>query len=444
VTKCTRALAEFPPVKKRRVQVDFSGAAVSSDAGALLLAAADRRLGLTRAVAAALDDERRRKSCKHSLASLVRQRVFGLALGYEDLNDHTALRHDPLLQTVVGEDKDLASAPTLCRLENRASRADCWALSQVLVDAFVASFEKPPTSLVLDFDSTEDRVHGEQIGSSYHGFYGADCFMPLYVFCGEKLLVSYLRPGTARGHTHALAVLSLLVRRLRAAWPSVRLIYRGDSDFMTSLLLRWCDKNRVDYIVAMKAHGKELKAMALPAMVRAQRAFSRAGEKRFVYTSVKYQSKSYGTSHLWPRPRRILIKAECNDEGPKARFVVTSLKGRARTLYEDGYNPRGDMENRLKEQKLALSSDRTSCQLFYANQFRVLLTSLAYVLLETVRRVGLAGTDLARAQCGTLRLKLFKIGAVVLRNTRRIRVLISSAYPSQSVFWTVKTRLEAS
>lgn len=444
MTKCTPEFLPFPSVKKRRLEVAFNGGAVSSDGGALLLQLADKRLGLTRSVASTFTDQRRKESCDHTVLDMVRQRIYGLALGYEDLNDHDSLRFDPLLQTALGRDNNLASSPTLCRFENRASRENCIGLSKALVEAFIASFEEPPQSLVLDFDSTDDRIHGEQIGGSYHGFYGEHCFVPLYVFSGSRLLVSYLRPGYARGHTHALAVLALLTKRLREVWPKVKLLYRGDSDFMTSLALRWCEKNRVDYILSMRGHGKKLKNLGLPAMAKAQRAFDRVGEKKFIYTSVRYQSQTRDIKHLWPKPRRVLVKAECNEDGPKVRFVVTSLKGRSKLLYEEWYNPRGDMENRIKEQKLDLSSDRTSCQDFYANQFRLLLTSFAYVLLDSIRRIGLRGGNLAKAQCGTLRSKLLKIGAVVVRNTRRVRIFLSSSYPYKAEFEAVTAQFETS
>jgi hypothetical protein len=357
------------------------------------------------------------------------------------LNDHDDLRRDPLLQTAVGRVDDLASSPTLCRFEQSATKETCWAISSALVDSFIKSYKNPPKELILDFDATDVTVHGEQIGRAFHGHYGSYCFLPLYVYSGSRLLVAYLRPGTARGHKHALAILSLLTRRLREAWPEVRLIYRGDSDFSTSPLLSWCDRKRVDYIVGLRSNGV-LTSLAKTAGERAERGHARTGERCLVYTSVQYRAVKQEIKHLWKRPRRVLVKADCDGDGPtRLRFVVTSLKGRSQELFQTVYNPRGDMENRIKEQKVFLFADRVSAECFLSNQIRLLFSALAYVLLDNIRRLALQSTELARAQVCTIRTRLLKIGAVINRNTRRVRIFLSSSFPSQDLFWLVMARL---
>lgn len=428
---------EFPRCQRRRVQADFSGGHVTSDGGVLLLRAADRRTGLMAAAADALDDPRRAKSCRHSFLSMLRQRVYGLAQGYEDLNDHDTLRADIALQTAVDRDEALASAPTLCRLENRADRQTAWALHEVLVEQFIASYNRAPKKLVLDFDATDDRVHGEQEGRFFHGYYDQYCFLPLYVFCGERLLVSYLRPSKIDGAKHAGAILRLLVRQLRQAWPKVRIVFRGDSGFCRHWILGWCERNAVEYIVGL-ARNKRLQVLSETLSTHAAQAFEETGDKQRLFGEFTYAAGS------WKRQRRVIAKAEHTARGSNPRYIVTNMHGQPQHLYDKMYCARGEMENRIKEQQLALFADRTSCHHWWANQFRLLLTSLAYTLMETIRRVGLQGTELARAQCTTLRLKLLKIGAVIIRNTRRVRFLLSSACPYQVLFTTVATRLDTS
>ena len=419
------------------MEASFSGGHVSSDGGVLLLRQADRKTGLLAGAAKALLDSRRKKSCRHSAASLLRQRVYGLALGYEDLNDHDTLRADLALQTAVDRDRDLASAPTLCRWENRTDRQTAWALHEVLVEQFIASHKRPPKELVLDFDATDDRVHGEQEGRFFHGYYDHYCFLPLYVFCGEQLLAAYLRPSKIDGAKHAGAILKLLVTRLRQAWPKVRIVFRGDSGFCRHWVLGWCERHGVDYIVGV-ARNARLQALAQGRIDRAEERFEESSEKQRHFGNLRYAAAS------WKRARRVIVKTEHNAKGPNTRYIVTNMKGRAQAVYDEIYCARGEMENRIKEQQLDLFADRTSCHRWWANQFRLLLASLAYTLMESIRRLGLNGTELARAQCGTIRLKLLKIGAVIVRNTRRVRLLLSSAYPYQKVFATAAARLDTS
>ncbi len=435
MTDYTSEMMLFPACRKRRVEAAFDGGEVTSNGGALLLRQVDRRLGLTAAVAGALSDGRQRGKVKHRLVDMLRQRVFGIALGYEDLNDHAALRHDGALQTAAGRDAPLASAPTLCRFENRAGPACAWVIHGVLVDVFIASFEAPPEEVVLDFDATDDAVHGHQEGRFFHGYYDHYCFLPLYVFCGDHLLASYLRPSKIDQAKHAWAILALLVRRLRQAWPDVRIIFRGDSGFCRHRMLGWCERRGVGYIVGL-AKNARLDALGAPWLDRAASGFATSGDKQRLFGEFPYAA---GT---WRRERRVIARIEHGPKGANPRYIVTNLEGNGRELYEKLYCQRGDMENRIKEQQLDLFADRTSCHGWWPNQLRLLLASLAYVLIAAIRRLALAGTEMARAQCGTIRLKLLKIGAVITRNTRRLRFHLSSACPDQALFRLVAARLE--
>jgi len=401
----------------------------------LLLRQVDKCLGLSEAVAGVLADPRRQASCLHDGLSILKQRLYGLALGYEDLNDHQHLRTDLAIQTAVESDRVLASSATLCRWENRADRDTAWQLHEVLVEQFIASFKRAPKKLVLDFDATDDAVHGKQAGRFFHGYYDHYCFLPLYVFCREQLLVSYLRPSKIDGAKHAWAILALLVKRLRQVWPKVRIIFRGDSGFCRWRMLRWCERHAIGYIVGI-AKNKRLDAFIKPHLDEAAESFAGSGEKVRWFTDLHYAAKS------WDHPRRVIAKIEHTDKGSNPRYVVTNLEGDAQALYDKLYCARGDMENRIKEQQLDLFADRTSCHRWWPNQFRLLLSSLAYTLLEAIRRLALKGTKLANAYVGTLRLKLLKIGAVILKNTRRIRFLLSSTCPYQALFFHVAAKLK--
>lgn len=402
----------------------------------MALRAADKKLGLTAALDAVLEDPRDADQVVHQQRDLLCQRIYGLALGYEDLNDHDTLRKDLLWQSAVERVDELASSPTLCRLEQRADRQTALAMSKVLLELFIASFKEAPNELILDFDATDDRVHGQQEGRAFHGYYGDWCFLPLYVFCGEQLLVSYLRPSNADPARHAWAILKLLVERLRQEWPQVKIIFRGDSGFCRWRMLRWCERTGVDYVVGLAKNERLLSLLKEP-MKQAAEAFEATKEKQRHFVRLEYAAKS------WDRPRCVIAKAEHTDKGANPRFILTSLEGQEQKIYDEIYCARGEMENRIKEQQLGLFADRTSCHGWWANQFRLLLSSAAYVLMEYIRRTALAGTELARAQVTTIRLKLLKIGTVILRNTRRIRLLFSSAYPHQQLFATMIGRLNS-
>ena len=436
MTDYTQELFHFPSFDRRKIEGSFTGGEVSSDGGVMLLRQADRRLGLVAALDRVLPDPRNPDFIIHRQVDLLRQRIFGLALGYEDLNDHASLRRDPVWQTALERDEDLASSPTLCRLENRVNRQTVVAFHRVLLEKFIASFKTVPTELVLDFDATDDRVHGQQEGRAFHGYYGDWCFLPLYVFCGEQLLVSYLRPSNIDAARHSWAILKLLVQRLRQAWPAVKIVFRGDSGFCRWKMLRWCERHEVNYLVGL-AQNARLNAMLAPWMAQAEAEHQSTKEKVRLFTKLDYAADT------WDKTRRIVAKAEHTAQGSNPRFVVTNLEGDAQALYDEVYCARGEMENRIKEQQLGLFADRTSCHHWWANQFRLLLSSCAYVLVEAIRRLGLHGTELARAQAQTIRLKLLKIGTVILRNTRRIRLLFSSAYPHQNLFRQVCQRLSS-
>ncbi len=427
MTKCTQESDVFPVCKRRQIEAGFNGGDITSDGGVLLLRQADRYLGLSAAITNALDDSRRRASCNHSLQSLVRQRLYALALGYKDLNDHNHLREDLAIQTAVERDTPLASASTLCRWENRADRSTAWNLHEVLVEQFIASYRRAPKRLILDFDATDDAVHGKQEGRFFHGYYDHYCFLPLYVFCGDQLLASYLRPSKIDPAQHAWAILALLVKRLRRQWPKVRILLRADSGFCRWRMLRWCERYDVDYLVGI-ACNERLTAKAKPFIDAAGQAFEVTGRKQRHFYVMYYAARS------WDSRRRIIVKAEHTTQGSNPRYLVTNLKAKPQYLYDRLYCARGDMENRIKEQQLDLFAGRTSCHAWWPNQFRLLLSGLAYTLLEAIRRLALEGTELAHAYVGTIRLKLLKIGAVIVRNTRRIRFLLSSSYPYQALF----------
>ena len=434
MTKCYQRSFEFPRVNRRIVEARFDGGDITSDGGVLLLRQADRLTGLSDSIARALSDPRRQASCDHDVPGLVRQRLYAIALGYEDLNDHDGLRQDVALQTAVERDQWLASASTLCRFENRADRETAWRLHEVLLDQFIASFKRAPKKLILDFDATDDPVHGEQDGRFFHGYYRHYCFLPLYVFCGHQLLVSHLRPSNIDGAKHSWAILSLLVKRLRQVWPKVRIIFRGDGGFCRWKMLRWCDHHEVGYIIGL-AKNKRLNRLTASLQDEAAACFAATGHKVRWFTDFQYAARS------WDGARRVIAKIEHSQHGVNPRYVVTNLAGDAKQLYDKLYCARGDMENRIKENQLDMFGDRTSCQHWWPNQFRLLLASLAYTLIEAIRRIALKGTELANAYVGTIRLKLFKIGAVILKNTRRIRFLLASGCPYKELYFLAANRL---
>lgn len=438
-TDCNNPTVRFTPLSRREVLAQFDAGAISSDGGMILLREVDRRLNLLDRVNQLIPDPRDPLHIEHDQRTLLAQRVLAIACGWEDLNDHAMLRNDLVLQLASGRGgldpkRPLASAPTLCRLENRIDRPACVAINKLLVELFIESHKTAPKEVVLDFDATDDPVHGKQEGRFFHGYYDGYCFLPLYVFAGEQLLCAYLRPADIDGAKHAWAILSLIVKRLRQAWPGVKIIFRGDSGFCRWKMLRWCDRHGVDYVVGL-AKNKVLEKRSADLTARAQEAFEQTGRKQRLFGEFFYAA---GT---WDKQRRVIARIEHTDKGENPRFIVASLEGEGQQLYEETYCGRGGVENRIKEQQLGLFADRTSCHGFVANQFRLLLSSLAYVLIETLRRTALAGTELAKAQVTTIRLRLLKIGALVRHSVRRVVVHLSESFPMRELFQTLAATL---
>mgnify|MGYP006295367343 CR=1 FL=1 len=439
MTDCNRQPALFSSLNRQKIVANFDGGRLTGDAGGLLLREADRELGLIRRLAACIPDPRDPGLAVHDQETMLAQRIFGIALGYEDLNDHDTLRDDPLFSVLAdktpNEDEPLASSPTLCRFENRVERQALARMCAVFVETFIASHKQPPKELILDFDATDDRVHGLQEGRFFHGYYDSYCFLPLYVFCGDQLLAAYLRPSNIDGSKHTRAILRLLVRRFREVWPEVKIVVRGDSGFCRWRTMRWCENNNVFYVLGL-ARNKVLERLSEPFMRQAETAHQHTRTKVRSFHDILYAAKT------WDRERRVILKAEHLDQGANARYVVTNLSDLTpQDIYDGLYTARGDMENRIKEQQLYLFADRTSCHKFVANQFRVLLASAAYVLIEHIRRTALKGTELSRAQVSTIRLKLFKIAARVVTSVRRVIFHLSSSCPYQQLFRQIISRL---
>ncbi len=418
---------EFGHLGRRVVEGCFDGGSMTSDAGVMLLGATDRKLGLMQAAAHCIADPRSPLLTKHRVVDMLRQRVYGLALGWEDLNDHGALRQDVAMQTAVGVDREVASAPTLCRLEKWADRATAARLHQVLVEQFIASFKTAPEELVLDFDATDNPLYGQQEGRFFHGYYDSYCYLPLYVFCGQQLLCAYLRPSRIDGAKHSAAILKLLVKRLRQSWPQVRIVFRGDSGFCRQRIINYCERAGVSYIIGL-ARNPRLQSITEFLELVMRQEFVATGCKQREVGEFVYAAQS------WSKERRVITRLEYGEQGTNPRYVVTNLMGEPQTLYDDLYCQRGEAENRIKEAQVGLFATRTSCQHFQSNQFRMLLAALSYVLIERLRALALQGTALAKAQVDTLRSRLLKLGGVITRNTRRIRLYFASNWPSAAIF----------
>jgi hypothetical protein len=432
--KCMDAKIEFGRFGRRLIEADFSGGDLSSDGGLLLLRQIDQHLGLSRAAAAVIPDPRDPTRIEHSLRDLLAQRLYGLCCGYEDLNDHKTLRDDVLMQTAVGRDEPLASAPTFSRLENRATRAQAWALHGVLIDQFIASHKTAPNELVLDIDASDIPLHGNQEQSQFHAYYDHHCYLPLYVFCGQAMLACVLRRSKIDGAKNAAAVIKLLITRLRQVWPNTHFIVRGDSGFCRRRLLHWCERAGVSYLIGL-ARNARLQARVELAEAALADAYKTHKTKQRLIDEFNYAAKS------WPHERRVITRLEHGDQGNNPRFVVTNLTGPAEHLYDQLYCQRGEAENRIKEAQLDLFGTRASCSRFIANQFRLLLAALAYTLMHRLRALALQATELERASAATIRVRLLKIGAAVLRNTRRVRVMLASHHPLRELFATAAGNL---
>src|SRR5512142_162918 len=447
---------DFPVLGSRLVLASFDGGDISSDGGSLLLRKTEKLTAIIRQCAARFTDHRHPELIEHSLEHLVAQRLYALALGYEDLNDHDDLRHDPLLATVVGkkdptgqdrrrkrdQGKALAGKSTLNRLEltpvgadedSRYKKIICGtrAVEGLFLELFLQAHPVPPEPIVLDLDATNDPIHGDQLGRFFHGHYQEYCFLPLYIFCGDHLLCARLRPSNIDGSAGALKQLQRIVARIRQVWPNVTILVRGDSGFCREPIMAWCEANNVDYLFGLAQNPRLLRMIAAQAE-QARQQYEATKQPARVFADLRYQ-----TVDSWSRERRVVAKAEHWDKGANPRSVVTSLDLEdhpAKELYEEIYCGRGAMENWIKEQQLHLFADRTSAKTMRANQIRLFFSSIAYALLEALRRLGLTGTSMAQAQCPTIRLRLLKIGALVQVSVRKVWVRLASSCPSADVF----------
>jgi len=470
-TECNQEPFLFHPLNQREVRGQFDGGAITSDAGGLLLREVEKRTGIIGQFASCFTDYRDPELVEHGVAELVAQRVYGLTLGYEDLNDHDELRRDPLLAVLVekqdlnGEKRRrasdqgtaLAGKSTLNRMELGAAKLgkkerykkillDEAAVDRMLVDIFLQAHGEPPPEIVLDLDSTDIPLHGEQEERFFHGYYGHYCYLPLYIVCGEYVLCARLRPSNIDGAKGSVEEVERIVAQIRQAWPQVRIILRGDSGFCRDELLSWCEAHGVDYVVGLAQNQRLLRAIAA-ASAQAAIQYQESGKAARVFTEFVYQ-----TEDSWSRARRVIAKAEHLEKGANPRFVVSSLslqetilpdppRWEAQSLYEEFYCARGDMENRIKEQMM-LFADRTSTSWLRSNQIRLYFSTVAYLLLQGLRRLGLAGTELAKAQCNTVRLKLLKIGTQIRITVRKVWVSLSSGYPHLELFRQVHRQLQ--
>lgn len=464
-TDCNSAQVEFEGVGSRKLVASFDAEHITSDGGVVLLHRVDRRFGLVRRLAGCFMDHRKPELIEHEVEQLLRQRVFGICCGYEDLNDHSALRDDPLLAAVVGkadplgrdrrEKKDkghpLASPSTLNRLEltpadaTAASRYrkvvyDGEAIADFFVDAYLDAQPKRPKEIILDLDATDDLIHGTQEGRFFHGYYGNYCYLPLYIFAGDFLLCATLRKSDIDGSAGSLDEVKRIVARIQARWPKTRFVLRADSGFARDELMTWCEENDVDFIFGLAKNSR------LQGLISAELETVKQEAEKSGAAARKFRELRYRTLDSWSRERRVVAKAEHLGDKSNPRFVVTSFSPEqwdTRALYEDLYCARGDMENRIKEQQLDMFADRTSAHTMRANQLRLWFSSVAYVLMNLLRHFGLRGTELEHAQAGTIRLKLLKLGALVRVTVRRVVLSLSAAAPVREVFKRIAELLEA-
>lgn len=449
MTECTQSSFEFAAHFSKPVVAEFTGPITTSDGGGLLLRQTDARINLMQRFAACFQDQRDARFIQHEVAEMISQRVYGIALGYEDVNDHDQLRNDSMLSLLSGKRRNeipLAGKSTLNRLELGSDQATrykkiTWktdAMDELLTNIFIEAHSEPPRQIVLDLDATDLPLHGHQEQRFFHGYYDHYCYLPLYIFCGEHLLCARLRPSNQDGAAGSVDEVEAIVSRIRRSWPEVRIILRGDSGFCREELMKWCEDNKVDYVLGF-ARNPKLERLLAPSMDRAREQQLATGKPARVFAEFDYAT----TSGSWSQPRRVVGKAEITGDKENPRFVVTSLPAEqwdAQALYENLYCSRGEMENRIKEQ-MSLFADRVSTETMRANQLRVYFAGMAYVLVSALRRIGLQGTEMARAQATTIRLRLLKIGAQVRISARRVWVQLASSFPLQSLFWRVAEQL---
>ena len=454
-TECSADLFGFARVEGRSVVAAFDGGKITSDAGGVLLRATDRAIGLVDRFAPCFSDRRSAELIEHTVATMIGQRVFGIALGYEDVVDHDTLRHDPIMAVLAGKltarrqnCAPVAGKSTLNRLELGKAEPtsyhkighDPLAIEGVFVDLFLEAQRRAPPQIILDLDATDDPLHGHQEGRFFHGYYDCYCYLPLYIFCGRHLLAAKLRRSNIDASAGAVAEVARIVAQIRSRWPRVRILLRADSGFAREALMRWCELNRIDYLFGL-ARNERLTAAIAAELQEAQQLGERTGKP-----ARRFKDLTWSTLDSWSRTRRVVAKAEWTGGEANPRFVVTSLsrtEHEARHLYEKVYCARGDMENHIKECQLDLFADRTSAATMRANQLRLWFAAMAYVLVCAVRRIALRHTQFAQATCGTIRLKLFKIGALVRVSVRRIKIAMASACPYQNEFALAHLRLAA-
>jgi hypothetical protein len=455
-TECNPDQFDFARVEGRKVVAAFDGGAMTSDAGALLLGATDRAVNLVERLAGCFQDARKPELVEHAVSTLVGQRVFAIALGYEDLNDHDELRHDPVMAILAGklaanrqDCAPVAGKSTLNRLElskptpsryHKISH-DGGAIEALFVDLFLeAHGKRGPGQITLDLDATDDPIHGDQEGRFFHGYYDNYCYLPLYIFCGRHLLAAKLRKANIDAAAGAVEEVERIVGQIRARWPRTRILLRADSGFCREALMAWCEQNRVDYVFGLAKNAR------LIAEIETELAHAEQEAKKSGKPARRFKDFRWSTLDSWSRRRRVVAKAEWTHGEANPRFIVTSLKpdkAPMRDLYEQVYCARGEMENRLKECQGDLFADRTSAATMRANQLRLWFASMAYVLMCALRRIGLKHTRLAEATCGTLRLTLLKIGARVLVSVRRIKLAMTSAHPWRDEWTLAHARLSA-
>ena len=444
MTECIQSSFGFEAFGTREVVSKFDGGTISSDGGALLLRQTDQRLNLLPRLAKCFLDGRNQKLVEHSIQQMVSQRIYGLALGYEDINDHEQLRNDPVFGILSGREdlEPLAGKSTLNRLElgtginSRYKKITFWkeGIDELMVSLFVESHQQAPKEIVLDIDTTDLPLHGKQEGRFFHGYYDNYCYLPLYVFCGEQVLCCRLREANRDASAGALTEIRRIVTQIRRAWPEVKIVLRGDSGFCRNELMSWCEANKVDYLFGL-AKNKRLNKIIGTDLHRALEQWNQTGEPARVFNEFLYGAKKTSKGG-WDRERRVVAKAEHIDGKTNPRFVVTSLSGAqwdAQPLYEQLYCERGDMENRIKEQ-FSLFADRVSAETMRANQMRLYLSAMAYILVSGLRRLGLQGTELAQAQVSTIRTRLLKIGAQIRVTVRKVWFSMASSYPWQGMF----------
>jgi hypothetical protein len=447
-TECIQTELDLGRSGARKLVGAFDGGAITSNGGVALLAGADGKLRLAERLAACFTDHRMAEAIKHTLPDLLRQRIFGLALGYEDLIDHDALRFDPALAAVIDKPGGaLAGKSTLNRLEHASKIGrdrhhkldhDGAAIERLFVDLFLEAHREPPMRIVIDLDATDDPLYGDQEGRHFHGYYDCYCYLPLYVFCGRHLLAAKLRSSANDAADGAVQEVARIIGHIRLHWPSTTIVIRADSGFCRDDLMSWCEENGVQYVLGL-AGNERLAVQIAPEMKLAKRKAKRTGRPARVFADF-----SYRTRKSWSAERRVIGKAEFTNGGANPRFIVTNVHaafGSPRFLYETVYCQRGEMENRLKECQGDLFADRTPTPTMRANQLRLWLSSLAYVLMCAVRRIGLAGTELERATCGTIRLVLLKLGARVTISVRRVKLAFASSFPKADVFARAARRL---